>query len=90
MNPLNVPGLRYVGHVSHPRVNHGEPLPLFEPVAPEGCPDINTPEGCTAFANKYNSKAFRQVFGRDPVCTTELRAWENSHFSKDFRWDGST
>lgn len=79
-------GLRYVGHVSHERVKHGQPLPCFEPVALPGQPDINTAEGCLAFANKYNSKAFYEIFGREPMCEAELRAWEDSHFSKDFRW----
>lgn len=58
MSPYNAPSLRYVGHVSHPHVSDGKPLPVFEPVAPAGCPDINTLEGWTALANKYNSIAF--------------------------------
>ena len=43
-----IPGLRFVGYASHPRVNHGEPLPLFEPVAPKDRPSINTVEGRNA------------------------------------------
>ena len=87
MSPYNAPGLRYVGHVSHPHVSDGKSLPVFEPVAPTGQPDINTLEGWTALTNKYNSIAFRDIFGRDPICIAELRAWEDSHFSKDFEWD---
>lgn len=89
MNPYDTPGLRYVGHVSHPHVSNGKPLPVFEPVTPEGRPDINTLEGWTALTNKYNSIAFRDIFGRDTICIAELRAWEDSHFSKDFEWDPS-
>lgn len=90
MNLYNAPSLRYVGHVSHPHVNGGQPLSMFEPVAPEGRPSINTLEGRNAIADKYNRKAFLDVFGREPSCTAELRAWEASHFSNDFRWEGIT
>ena len=85
---FNSPGLRCTGDISHPSESGGAPVPVFEPVALPGQPDINTLEGWTALVNKCNSKAFRQVFGRDPVCIAALRAWEDKHFSKDFRWEG--
>lgn len=70
-----------------PHVSNGKPLPVFEPVIPEGRPDINTLEGWNTLANKANRRAFAADFGREPVCDAELRAWEHSHFSKDFEWD---
>lgn len=85
---FSAPGLCYVGDVSDPHVNHGQSLPMFEPVAPEGRPDINTLEGWNAMADKYNRKAFLDVFGREPSCTSELRAWESSYFASDFKWEG--
>ncbi len=90
MDLYDAPGLRYVGHVSHPHVSGGKPLPVFEPVAPVDRPSINALEGWTALANKDNTMAFRDVFGREPVCDAELRAWGDSHFSKDFRWKTDT
>ena len=45
MNPFDVPGLRYVGDISNEEINNGEPLPLFESVAPKGRSSINTLEG---------------------------------------------
>ena len=86
MDLFNTPGLRYAGALSHPHVNGGEPVPVFEPVVLPGQSDINTLEGWNAQADKANSKSFRRVFGRDPVCKAEQRAWECSHFSKDFQW----
>ena len=44
-DPYNASCLRYVGHISCEEVNEGKPLPLFEPVAPEGRLSINTLEG---------------------------------------------
>lgn len=85
----NAPGLRYVGHVSHPQVNHGLVLPMFEPVPVEGRPDINTQEGWNKLATENNRREFVRLFGRYPICDAELRAWENSHFSKDFCWEGT-
>lgn len=86
MDLFNVPGLRHVGYTSHPRVNHGQPLPLFEPVAPEGRLSINTPEGWNTAADRHNRRSFAIMFGRKPVCAAELRAWEDTDFSKDFQW----
>ena len=89
MNPFNISGLRYVGYTSNPRVNNGQPVPLFEPVTLVGRPSINTMEGWNVTADKHNRRSFAKVFGREPVCTDELRAWEESHFSKDFQWGGT-
>lgn len=51
-NPFDTPGLRYVGEYSHPQVNHGQPLPVFEPVAPAGRPSINSLEGWLKFCKE--------------------------------------
>ena len=85
----NAPGLRYVGYVSHRQVNHGQALPMFEPIPIEGRPDINTLEGWNKLATENNRREFAWLFGRDPICDEELRAWMDSHFSKDFRWEGT-
>ena len=87
MNLCNVPGLRCAGHISHPNVNGGQPVPLYKPVDRPG--GINTLEGWNKFAAESNNRAFFQVFGRKPVCDAELRAWEKSDFSNDFRWEGT-
>lgn len=87
MNLYQVPGLRYVGHTSHPRVSSGDPLPVFEPVSPEVRPSINTLEGWNALAREANARAFVHVFGRKPVCDAELKAWGNAAFCSDFRWE---
>jgi hypothetical protein len=44
-DPFNSPALQFDGHISHPQINNGQPLPLFQPVAPEGRPSINTLDG---------------------------------------------
>lgn len=72
----------------HPDVGGGKPLPVIEPVAPEDRPGINTVEGRTDLANRTNRWAFVRVFGREPVCDAELRAWEDSNFDEDFQWEG--
>lgn len=86
MNFFDNPSLRYAKDISHPRINNGQPVPLFEPVAPEGMPSINTLTGWDATADRHNRRSFARVFGREPVCGAELRAWEGNHFSKDFQW----
>ena len=83
---IQIPGMAHIGDVCHPHVNGGQALPVFMPVSPKDRPDINTLEVWTDLANKHNSMAFRYVFGRDPSCIGELRAWEESHFATDFRW----
>lgn len=85
---FNTPGLRHVGSVTNERVNGGNPVPLFEPVSPAGNLNINTLEGWNAAAEKANRRAFSQAFGRKPSCADELKAWQDSHFSKDFVWSG--
>ena len=74
-NLFNAPGLRYVGEYSHPQVNHGQSLPVFEPVAPEGRPSINTIEGWNKFAEEGNRKSFISANGREPKNREELYAW---------------
>lgn len=74
-NPFDTPGLRYICEYSHPRVNHGQLVPLFEPVAPEGRPSINTLEGWTAAADRVNHKSFISANGREPRNREELYAW---------------
>ena len=71
--PFEAPGLRYVEHISHPQVN--QPLPVFEPVEPEGRPSINTLEGWTAAADRVNRKSFIAANGREPKNREELYAW---------------
>ena len=85
INPFNRQGMRGVGEVSHPQINDGRPLPLFEPVSPKDQHSINTMEGWNAAAEKANSRAFFQVFGRYPTCHAELMAWEDSHFLKNLQ-----
>jgi len=75
MNPYDAPGLSYVGHISHPRVNCGRPLPVFEPVAPEGSPDINTMDGWNALTDRVNRRSFLRANGREPVDDAELHSW---------------
>jgi len=86
---LEIPNLRCVGQVSHRKVNHGRPVPLYEPMAMKGRPDINTLEGWNAAAAKANNRAFCQTFGREPVCSDELKAWEKSNFASEFVWVGN-
>lgn len=75
-NPYNATsGLRYVRHISHPQVNDGQFLPLFEPVAPEGRPSINTLEGWNKCADDGNRRAFISTNGREPKSKEELYAW---------------
>lgn len=83
---FNTPGLRHVGSVINESVNAGNPVPLFEPISPASNLNINTLEGWNAAAENANRRAFSQAFGRDPSCQTELEAWQDSHFSKDFVW----
>lgn len=61
----NIPGLHLVGTVSNPHVNHGEPLPLYEPVTPKGRMSINTVEGWNAFceAQERKNAQYRRMHG---------------------------
>ena len=74
-DPFKAPGLRYVEHISHPQINNGQPLPVFEPVAPEGRPSINTFEGWNASADRANRRSFISANGREPQNREELYAW---------------
>lgn len=85
---FNIPGLRHVGSVINESVNAGNPVPLFEPISPAGNLNINTLEGWNAAAENANRRAFSQAFGREPSCPAELKAWQDSHFSKAFIWIG--
>ena len=74
-NPFEVPNLRYVGEYSHPQVNHGQPLPMFEPVAPEGRPSINTLDGWIKYADEGNRREFISANNREPINKEELHTW---------------
>lgn len=75
MNLYNAPGLHCVGQISHPKVNAGQPVPVFEPVASKDRPDINTMEGWNALADSVNRKSFVHAFGREPIDRDELYEW---------------
>ena len=81
------PGLRFVGEMSHPQVNRGRPIPVFEPVAPHDRPSINTLEGWNSLAerpeNLYSRAAavqYLEAHGREATeeAIAEYRDW----------WDG--
>lgn len=74
-DPFNTPGLRYVGDISCERVNGGNPLPLFEPVATEGRCSINTLEGWNNLAAEGNRRSFISANGRKPENDVELKDW---------------
>ena len=74
-DPFTAPGLRYVGDISLENVNHGHPLPVFEPVSPKNRPGIRTPEGFEAACARVNRRAFVSKFGREPKDDAELDAW---------------
>ena len=74
-DPFKAPGLRYAGEYSHPQVNHGQPLPVFEPVAPKDRPSINSLEGWKASADAENRRSFISANGREPKSSEELYAW---------------
>ena len=74
-DPFNAPGLRYVGEYSHPQVNHGQSLPVFEPVEPKDRPSINSLEGWNAAADAANRRAFVSANGREPKNRDELYTW---------------
>lgn len=88
MEQFNITGMRCIGQVVNTKVNGGRPVPLFEPVPPAGRPSINTMEGWNAAAERANTRAFNQVFGRNPACSDELMAWERSGFDRSFSWAG--
>ena len=74
-DPFKAPGLRYAGEYSHPQVNNGQPLPVFEPVEPKDRPSINSLEGWNAAADAANRRAFVSANGREPENREELYTW---------------
>ena len=77
-DPFSAPGLRYLGLVSNDHVNHGQPLPLFEPIPPKDRPSINTLEGWKAFCervDRVNRESFINFHGREPKNADELEQW---------------
>lgn len=83
-----LPYAEFVGMFSDSKINNGQELPLFKSAPPKNRPGINTLEGWNALCKKNNTKVFIDIFGREPSCDAELRAWYDSHFSSDFRWEG--
>lgn len=76
MNPFELPGLSFAGYIRADNINHGVPIPLFNPAPPpDGRASINTLEGWTAAADKQNRKSFKAVHGREPADNAELDAW---------------
>lgn len=76
MNLFELPGLSFVGYIRGDNINHGTPIPLFDPAPPpEGRVSINTLEGWNAAVDKQNRKAFKTAHNREPVNQTELDAW---------------
>ena len=74
-NPFEASCLRYVEYTSHPQVNNGQPLPVFEPVKPEAHPSINTLDGWNALSDAQNRRAFVSANGREPESRDELYTW---------------
>ena len=84
-----LPGAEFLGMYTDPHVNYGAPTPIFtSKPRTDGRPSINTPEGWNALTDRVNRRAFVHEFGREPSCDAELYAWEESNFTKDFRWEG--
>ena len=67
MKVPKIRGLVYTGEFNDPRVNGGQPLPLYEP-APrtDGRPDINTVEGWNRMRHGFAARALRKCLGREP------------------------
>ena len=74
----HIPGLVYVGSVTPANVNHGDPVPLFEPIRPKDRPSINTPDGWNAMVKAQNLRYFRRRYGRDPHNDEELQRYANA------------
>ena len=73
MNPFDLPGLTFIGYVKNEHVNHGAPVPLFQPAGPHpGQLSINTLEGWNASCDRHHRESFRRRIGRDPVDDNEL------------------
>jgi len=85
-----IEGMICVGQIANRSVNNGAPVPLFQTAEPEGRPDINSKEGWNKIAREANQRVFADMFGRQPVCDDELKAWVKSKFEKTFCWKGNT
>ena len=68
-----IPGMTYIGQVSHPDINAGQPVPIF--TSDERANSINTLEGWNALAGRQNRKSFISAHGREPESGDELEAW---------------
>ncbi len=75
MNPFDLPGCTFIGHVKAANVNGGKPVPLFVPCPPSGNMSINTLEGWNASADKQNRRSFIKAHGRDPADDNEVWRW---------------
>lgn len=84
-DPFKFPGLRYVEDISIEGINNGDPLPLFEFVAPKGRPGINTCEGWERACEENNTRAFVREFGREPDNYNEVRKWVSSITGREKR-----
>ena len=68
-----IPGMIYIGQVSHPDINAGQPVPIF--TSDKRANSINTLEGWNALAARQNRKSFISAHGRAPDSDDELNAW---------------
>jgi hypothetical protein len=68
MQAKDIPGLKFIGHYSHPDVMDGAELPLYEP-APrtDGRPSINTVEGWNRLRHDLSEQRLLQLLGRQPT-----------------------
>lgn len=82
-DPFKFPGLRYVEDISIEGINNGEPLPLFECIAPKDRPGINTREGWMRACIERNTQAFRDEFGREPLNYEEVQSWVRTITGRD-------
>lgn len=72
MNPFDLPGLTFIGYVKSENINHGAPVPLFQPATPPGQLSINTIEGWNAACNRHHRESFMRHIGREPADSSEL------------------
>ena len=70
---IQIPRTVYIGQVTHPYVNGGQPVPHYAPVKRPN--SINTMGGWNALADRVNRRSFRHANGREPVDDAELRNW---------------
>lgn len=74
----HIPGLVYVRSIVNPDVNHGDPVPLFEPITPKDRPSINTPDGWNAMVKAQNLRYFRRRYSREPHNDNELNRYADA------------